>query len=591
MKIMKNNIIILYIVYFWIVCLLLIIDLSILMYYIFWIINIFLYPLIWICIKILYYNRTILLLLLFYFLIAKYTIKEPGYKYFQFFNIDIKELQWIFQNYIWNITIYHIEIISIFLFFFIITMPLILHSKAIFFFSCCIIIFIFLVIKIFINRFKYIKEKKIRVRSVFFFLILIIIFFKIINYQYVKDLYTMYVYLDKWTFELLEWKIQMYNKMIERDIYAETMGLKPTWIGEKVNKKDLINFKYWDYLCKKKQKNVINELKYKLKRTKRKYYLYTKYYERVFNVKNEQGSIKLEKLRKDILVFKKKGNNIKIKEYMHPINTTNENPVITKEKEKERLLHHFILINIMHEFSVNNYYKLNLLLKDLTINKLYYEPFIDKKGIQKQFIEERRYLIYNSLKERLNIKEDVLFFKNIIKKIKQNNLFLNSIKKEISNNDNFNKNYSVIEKIYNYFILEKKEKNKFKFLNIEEKKLNKKKEKFNIKKFLRDTNNSIKIKNEVNKLSYFNESNNNILKNDNLNIKKKNGFLSFSNYVEKQDLEKIDNKLIYNTVKKYNEEKTKKGWKNEFSDTFILKEKKENLVMADSPDLSRRNKK
>jgi len=89
--------------------------------------------------------------------------------------------------------------------------------------------------------------------------------------------------------------------------------------------------------------------------------------------------------------------------------------------------------------------------------------------------------------------------------------------------------------------------------------LNKKKEKFNIKKFLRDTNNSIKVKNEVNKLSYFNESKNNIFKKDKLEVIKKNGFLSFSNYVKKQDLEKIDNKLIYNTVKKYNEEKTKKG--------------------------------
>jgi hypothetical protein len=53
----------------------------------------------------------------------------------------------------------------------------------------------------------------------------------------------------------------------------------------------------------------------------------------------------------------------------------------------------------------------------------------------------------------------------------------------------------------------------------------------------------------------------------------------------------MDNQLLYNTVKKYNEEKTKIGWKNEFSDSLILKEKKENLTMLDSPDLSRRNKK
>jgi hypothetical protein len=36
-------------------------------------------------------------------------------------------------------------------------------------------------------------------------------------------------------------------------------------------------------------------------------------------------------------------------------------------------------------------------------------------------------------------------------------------------------------------------------------------------------------------------------------------FGSFSMYVEKKDLEKMDNQLLYNTVKKYNEEKTKVG--------------------------------
>jgi hypothetical protein len=56
-------------------------------------------------------------------------------------------------------------------------------------------------------------------------------------------------------------------------------------------------------------------------------------------------------------------------------------------------------------------------------------------------------------------------------------------------------------------------------------------------------------------------------------------------------LEKMDNQLLYNTVKKYNEEKTKSGWKHEFTDHYILKENKENLKFSDSPDLSRRNKK
>ncbi len=79
----------------------------------------------------------------------------------------------------------------------------------------------------------------------------------------------MYIYLDKWVFELLEWKIQMYNKIMEKDYYSSTVGLKPIWIGDKINKKEYIDNKYWDYLCKKKKHNLINELKYKLKRTKK----------------------------------------------------------------------------------------------------------------------------------------------------------------------------------------------------------------------------------------------------------------------------------------------------------------------------------
>jgi hypothetical protein len=53
----------------------------------------------------------------------------------------------------------------------------------------------------------------------------------------------------------------------------------------------------------------------------------------------------------------------------------------------------------------------------------------------------------------------------------------------------------------------------------------------------------------------------------------------------------MDYKVLFNTVKKYNEEETKANWKNEFSDFFILKEKKEKLTMPEGPNLSNRNKK
>jgi hypothetical protein len=49
--------------------------------------------------------------------------------------------------------------------------------------------------------------------------------------------------------------------------------------------------------------------------------------------------------------------------------------------------------------------------------------------------------------------------------------------------------------------------------------------------------------------------------------------------------------MLFNTVKKYNEEKNTSSWKSEFNKSLILKEKKEGLKSFDSPDLSRRNKK
>jgi len=93
----------------------------------------------------------------------------------------------------------------------------------------------------------------------------------------------------------------MYNKVIEKDIYLDTIGLKPIWVGEKFNKKDTIDFKLWDILCKKKKNYLylLKELKYKLKKTKYKYYLYKKYYEKVVYVKNNQVLKKIEKLRKE----------------------------------------------------------------------------------------------------------------------------------------------------------------------------------------------------------------------------------------------------------------------------------------------------
>ena len=73
-----------------------------------------------------------------------------------------------------------------------------------------------------------------------------------LNNQFIKDFYTIYIHLDKWTFELLEWKIQMFNKTMEKDYYSGTVGLKPIWVVEKFDEEDIINKKYLNYLYKKK---------------------------------------------------------------------------------------------------------------------------------------------------------------------------------------------------------------------------------------------------------------------------------------------------------------------------------------------------
>jgi len=175
---MKNNLIYLYLVYIVVISLLFVIDISILIYYIFWINNVFINPLMWLFVKILYYNRTILLLLIFYYFIAKFTIKELGYKYFYFFKIDIRKWRSIYSNYIWNITTYHIELISIWLFFFVIILPLVLYNKEIFFLICCIIVLLIIWWRLLRNRLKYMKEKKIRLKNLIFFILINIFFFK-----------------------------------------------------------------------------------------------------------------------------------------------------------------------------------------------------------------------------------------------------------------------------------------------------------------------------------------------------------------------------------------------------------------------------
>jgi len=277
---MKKNIIFLYLIYAYVIYLLFLIDMGILMYYIFWINNIFIYPLFWLWVKILYFNRTILLLLLFYYFIAKFTIREIGYKYYLFFNIDVRKWRSIYLNYIWNITTYHIEMFSIYIFFFIITLPLLIYKKEIYFLFLMLIIFLLLLLRIMVNRLYYSKDINIKKnwKSLFFSFFLFIFFIKYLNYSHLKELSTLYLHLDIWVFNLLELKINMYEKIIEKDYFSKTTGLKPIWLSDKIVIKELISKKYWDYLYKKKKKFLIKEFKYKIKKKEKKNLLLNKYF-------------------------------------------------------------------------------------------------------------------------------------------------------------------------------------------------------------------------------------------------------------------------------------------------------------------------
>jgi len=309
------------------------------------------------------------------------------------------------------------------------------------------------------------KEKKIRLKNLIFFLLINIFFIKIFNYQFIKDFYTTYIYLDKWVFELLEWKIQMYSKIMEKDFYSDTVGLKPIWVGEKLNKKEAIDSKLWEILCKKKKYYFFKELKYKLNRTKYKYYLYSKYFDKVVDVKTDQVSKKIEKLRKffflkDVKIIKKKP--LIIKEYSPRIDTTNENPVVTQEKEKERLLHRTVISTIIEKFALSNYYRLNFLLNDLTLKSLYFQPFFDKKGLEKFSIEDKRNSLYINVKEHISLKEDLKIFKVIINKIKKNELFMKNLKNESIENfsKKYNENKFFLENLFKYLIIKKEEEKK-----------------------------------------------------------------------------------------------------------------------------------
>ena len=516
---MKNNIILMYFIYLLLVYLLCIIDVTILIYYIFWINNMLILPLFWLWVKIIYYNRAILLLLFFYYLLAKFTIKELGYKYIYFFKLDIRKWRSFYLNYIWDITAYHIEIISILLFLIVIILPLFLHNKQIGILVVFSISLIILFFKIVQHRWKYIKNKRAKLIELLIIWFLIFFSIKIFNHHYFKDIIMTYMHLDKFAFNMLEWKIQMYDKMMAKDyLYHQTIGIKPKWVGTKINIQDMEEKKKWDVLTQQKQISFWIEFKKYWKAnwnsTKYKYFLYIKFYKKVGKVRCSQVIEDYEKIKENLFLKKKKKPNlyINIKEYTPKVNTDKENPVVTEEKERERALHQKIVFNKMLKFSNKNYHDLNYLLKNLTLKTLYNQPFFDKKVYKKEAINEKRLSLILSLKEKINKKEDVTLYNKIIEKISKNNkLFqLNKTKiinKEVKNLDNLKKtekvtSYKFLTKIFNYFNVNNNDliffKNLFNVKKIEEINTNKikKNQKSDIPLLLKKVNKNIVLNKE-----------------------------------------------------------------------------------------------
>jgi hypothetical protein len=145
-------------------------------------------------------------------------------------------------------------------------------------------------------------------------------------------------------------------------------------------------------------------------------------------------------------------------------------------------------------------------------------------------------------------------FKLIINKIKKNELFIKNLKNEllIPAYKKYNENKFFLENLFKYLII-KEEKKKIinKFF-----KFNKEKDDSNIKNFFKKLKKNISYKNKINKLFYFKNAKNSIIENEKLK-EKKNICCTFPTYIEKDELEKIDYKVLFNTVKKYNEEETK----------------------------------
>jgi hypothetical protein len=201
---------------------------------------------------------------------------------------------------------------------------------------------------------------------------------------------------------------------------------------------------------------------------------------------------------------------------------------------------------------LNNYYRLNFLLNELTLKSLYFQPFLDKESIKKHLIVEKRKYLHLHFEEHLSLKEELKLFEFLINKIKGNKLFIKDLKNEfiIPFYKKYNENKILLENLFKYLIIKEEDKKK------KLKMFNKIKDDSNVKIFLKKLKKDISYKEKINKLFFLYNSKNSIIANDKLK-EKKNICSTFPTYIEKNELEKMDYKVLFNTVKKYNEGENK----------------------------------
>jgi len=97
-----------------------------------------------------------------------------------------------------------------------------------------------------------------------------------------------------------------------------------------------------------------------------------------------------------------------------------------KKKKKNELCIKLYYLKRIFKFSINNYYDFNLLLKDLTLNILYLQPFIDQKSIDKEIINEKKGQFLMNIKEKISDNDDLKLLKKILKKIKKKSKIIRS---------------------------------------------------------------------------------------------------------------------------------------------------------------------